>query len=165
MKYLEKALLKWDRGMELHDAPWSTLLCRGLLPWLVIMCKVVWKEVCPSIVVSVIRQVSMLDIGFTVVKWLTCCLLWCLGSGICSSHYGFWLLWFHCLYSGSGGCSCLKLGGVACHFCSGGLLTLPGLVSDVLGWTLWQWLQHLWLVCRLLNEVLDTIFIDGGIFW
>ena len=30
------------------------------------------KEVCPSLVVSVIKQVSMLDMGLTVVKWLAC---------------------------------------------------------------------------------------------
>ena len=60
-------------GMELHDAPGSTLMCRGLMPWLVIMCRVVLKEVCPSMAVSVIKLVSMLDMGLTVVKWLTSC--------------------------------------------------------------------------------------------
>ena len=45
---------------------------RGLLPWLVITCKVVLKEVCPPIVVSMIKQESMLDMGFIAVKWLTC---------------------------------------------------------------------------------------------
>ena len=32
MKYLGKALWKWDWGMELQDAPGSTLMCRGLFP-------------------------------------------------------------------------------------------------------------------------------------
>ena len=73
MKYLGKALLKQDRGMVLHDASGSTLTWRGLFPWLVITCKVVWKEGCPSVVVSMIKQVSMLDRRFIVVKWLTCC--------------------------------------------------------------------------------------------
>ena len=30
--YLEKALQRQNRGMELHDARGSTLMCRGLLP-------------------------------------------------------------------------------------------------------------------------------------
>ena len=59
--------------MELHDDPGSTLMCMGLLPWLVITLRVLWNEVCPSIAVSVIKLLSVLDIGFTVVKWLTCC--------------------------------------------------------------------------------------------
>ena len=32
VKYLGEALWKWDRGMELYDAPGLTLMCRGLLP-------------------------------------------------------------------------------------------------------------------------------------
>ena len=36
VKCLGKALQKWDMGMVLHDAPGSTLMWRGLLPWLVI---------------------------------------------------------------------------------------------------------------------------------
>ena len=30
--FLGKILQKWDRGMVLTDAPWSTLMWRGLLP-------------------------------------------------------------------------------------------------------------------------------------
>ena len=109
--------------MELHDALGSTLTCRGLLPWLVITCKVVWKEVCPSIVVFVIKQVSMLDMGFTVMKWLTCCgeMLSDFISGIRHLINLLWLLvalaavfvlWQWCLYLLEVGCTC--------HFCDGG---------------------------------------------
>ena len=36
VKCLENALQKQDRGIELHDAPGSASMCRGLPPWLVI---------------------------------------------------------------------------------------------------------------------------------
>ena len=73
VKYFRKVLQKWNRGKVLAGAPWSTLMWRGLLPWLVIICKAVRKELCPSVGVSVIMLVSTLDREFTIVTWLTWC--------------------------------------------------------------------------------------------
>ena len=67
VKNLGKALQKWDRGWN-YMMLQGQLTYRGLHPWLVITCIVLWKEVCPSVVVSVIKLMSMLDIGLTIVK-------------------------------------------------------------------------------------------------
>ena len=34
---------------------------------------VLWKDMCPLVVVSVMKLVSILGKGFIAVKWLTCC--------------------------------------------------------------------------------------------
>ena len=80
---------------------------------------------CPSIVVAVIKEVSMLDIVFTVVKLLNCCgdMLFVVVSGFrhLVKSFGFSLHQFQCWYAGIGACGCLTLGGVACHSFNGGL--------------------------------------------
>ena len=141
MKNLGKALQKWHMGLELHDAPGLTLMCRHLLTWTVITCKAVWKEVCPSIAVSVIKQVSMLDMGFTVVKWLTCCevlfvvLSWfrhlLISLGLLVASISLFVLLQWCLWL-------LESVGGVFHFCNGGDLVLLGFVLDVVEWTLIQ---------------------------
>ena len=37
----------------------STLIGKGLLPWLMIICNLVWKEVCPSDAMLVMRLHSL----------------------------------------------------------------------------------------------------------
>ena len=71
VKCLGKILQMQDRGMVLTHAPRSTFTWRGLLPCLVIIWSVVWKDVVPLVAVSLIKLVSMLDKVFISVKWLT----------------------------------------------------------------------------------------------
>ena len=105
-------------------------------------CKILWKEVCPSVAVSVIKLVSTLDRGFTVVKWLTWWevelvivasglrylegLLRFLAALVSVFVFWHWHLWL------------LEARGVACHFCNWGALLLLDFVLGVVGWTLLQ---------------------------
>ena len=47
------------KGIVLMSVLGSTLMERGLLPWLVIICNVVWKEVCLLNVISMMRLHSL----------------------------------------------------------------------------------------------------------
>ena len=155
VKCLGNALWKWDREIELHSAPGSIFTRRGLLPWLVIIWSVVWNEVCPSIVVSVTKLVSMLDAVSCVVKWLICCwnvsdvsgfrpvfvLLWWLVVSlvphvVLAALFIFWQWQLRLFRIGS---SCLSL-------LWWGALFFLNLLLDIIVWTLLQWLERLWLV-------------------
>ena len=58
VKFLMKILWYWLKGMVLTDVLGSTLMWRGLLPLHVTIWKVVWNDVWPSEVVSVISLPS-----------------------------------------------------------------------------------------------------------
>ena len=113
--------------------------------------------------------VSMLDMGFIALKWLTCCgyvlFVGVSGLGHLFNSLGFLVTSILVVVSWQLHLWMLKVRRYCLSFLQWGALILLNCVLSFVGWTLLQWLQHLWLMFRQLVEVLYTIFLDWGILF